>query len=541
MGWSADFEELATVIMEEIWSFHPIAATHFGIHKYDTRMPDYSRRTRSEKLEKFQQFLAGLDVLDTTDLTLDERVDRHLLRASLYDEIFDMERNNTYENDPLLYSQSCINGVYTIMIRHHESMRDMIIAVTHRLEQIPLFLETARQNLKKPSDILCDAAISQVTEGERFIEEMYEYYKDSLDQDLQFRLQQAKTKAVASMMLFSYWLQTNQDPESVFILGEENYNSKLRSVHLVDITADSILAIGTHFLEWSATMIDSLERLLKPARQEMVLLPSDFGPQAVAEYREKEVKDLRDYVAGSGIVTIPEWVGDIELVETPDFLAGLVPGAAMMPPGPFDKSRKSLFYMPRLPIRFEKAQAEYFYNYVYNRWFRGSAVHEAYPGHHLQLSISNNHRSLVRKSYRTYFLVEGWALYCEELMARSGYYEDTIGAMINALEGVRYRAARAVVDVNLQTGVFGYEDALRFMVENFGGTEAYYSREVKRYISNPIQPSSYLIGKLQIQDLLTEYIQRRGGDFDLKEFHDELLSHGSIPIKLIRMLLLEPL
>ena len=98
-----------------------------------------------------------------------------------------------------------------------------------------------------------------------------------------------------------------------------------------------------------------------------------------------------------------------------------------------------------------------------------------------------------------------------------------------------------MVDVNLQTGVFGYEDALRFMVENFGGTEAYYSREVKRYISNPIQPSSYLIGKLQIQDLLTEYIQRRGGDFDLKEFHDELLSHGSIPIKLIRMLLLEPL
>lgn len=541
VAWAAEFEELATVIMEEIWSFHPIAATHLGIHKYDTRMPDYSRRMRSEKLEKFQQFLASLDALDTTDLSVDERVDLHLLRASLYDEISDIEENNTYEKDPLLYSQSCINGIYTIMIRYHKSIQDMITAVTLRLEQIPPFLETARQNLKKPSYILCDAAINQLTEGERFIEEMYEYHKDSLEQELGFRLQQAKTKAVASMMLFSYWLETNQDPKSVFILGEANYNSKLRSVHLVDITADSILKIGTHFLEWSAVMIDSLEKLLKPAHQEMVVLPSDFGPQAVAEYREKEVNQLREYVAGSGLVTIPEWVGDIEIVETPDFMAGLVPGAAMMPPGPFDASRKSYFYMPRLPLRFEKAEAEYFYNYVYNRWFRGSAVHEAYPGHHLQISVSNNHRSSVRKSYHTYFLVEGWALYCEELMARSGYYEDTVGAMINALEGVRYRAARAVVDVNLQTGVFGYEDALRFMVENFGGIEAYYSREVKRYISNPIQPSSYLIGKLQIQDLLAEYRERSGGDFDLKEFHDKLLSHGSIPIKLARMLMLEGL
>jgi uncharacterized protein (DUF885 family) len=540
-AWSTDFEELASTVLEEIWSFHPIGATHLGVHRYDARMPDYSKRTQREKLDKFRRFLADLDALDTVDLSLDERVDRHLLRASLYDEIFDIEKNNTYENDPLLYSQCCINGVYTIMIRHYKSIQDMITAVTLRLEQIPPFLETARQNLKKPSYILCDAAINQLNEGERFIEEMYEHYKDSLDQEMQFQLQQAKTKAVASMMLFSYWLQTNQDPDGVFIMGEENYNSKLRNVHLADITADSILKIGTRFLELSAALIDSLDGLLKPPRREMVVLPSDFGPQAVAEYRRKELRQLREYVAGSGMVTIPESVGEIEIVETPDFMAGLVPGPAMMPPGPFDESRSSYFYMPRLPVRFEKAEAEYFYNYVYNRWFRGSAVHEAYPGHHLQISISNNHPSFVRKSYYTYFHVEGWALYCEEMMALSGYYEDTIGAMINALEGVRYRAARAVVDVKLQTGIFGYEDALRFMVEHFGGTEAYYSREVKRYISSPIQPSSYLIGKLQILDLLAEYRERRGRDFDLKEFHDALLGHGSIPIKLARMLMLEGL
>ncbi len=209
----------------------------------------------------------------------------------------------------------------------------------------------------------------------------------------------------------------------------------------------------------------------------------------------------------------------------------------MMPPGPFDRSRRSRFYTPRLPRRFDLADAEYFYNYIYNRWFLGAAIHEAYPGHHLQLSIANNHSSNVRRGFRTFFFVEGWALYCEELMVASGLFEDTIGALINALDGVRYRAARIIVDVNLQTGVFNYDDALRFMVDTFGGSESYYAREIKRYLGNPIQPSSYLIGKLQINDLMDECRELWGGEFDLKSFHDELLGNGSIPLKLHRMIL----
>jgi uncharacterized protein (DUF885 family) len=123
-------------------------------------------------------------------------------------------------------------------------------------------------------------------------------------------------------------------------------------------------------------------------------------------------------------------------------------------------------------------------------------------------------------------------------MAGSGLYEDAIGAMINALEGVRYRATRIIVDVKLQTGIFAYEDALGFMTRAFGGSESYYAREIKRYISNPIQPSSYLVGKLQIQELRDEYKRLQGDDFRLRDFHDALLSHGSIPVKLIRRLLL---
>jgi len=535
---ASDFDILANEILEEIWSFHPIAATHLGIHEYDTRMPDYSAKELHRRSRRFEQLLERLSEVDTTSLSTEERVDYSLLKASLYDEIFDLQTGRVYEKNPLLYVQSCVNGVYTIMIRHASSSQSKVAAIVARLNQVSSFLANGRENLKRPAAVLCDVGINQLAEGERFIEEVFECYSDSLTQDVAVQFQQAKTKAVAAMMQFAYWLEKNQDPDAVYSLGREGYNLKLQNVHLVEMDADSVLKIGEHYLLKTTSMIDSLGSLLKPSLRQMVALPQDFGPAHVIEYREHELRDLREFVAASGMLTIPEWVGDIRIVETPDFLRDLVPGAAMMPPGPFDQSRTSYFYTPRLPVTFDMNDAEYFYNYIHNRWFRESAVHEAYPGHHVQLSIANNHSSAVRKNFRDYFLVEGWALYCEELMAVSGYYEDDVGAMINALEGVRYRAARIIVDVKLQTGVFSYEDALQLLIDTFGGSDAYYSREVKRYISNPIQPSSYLIGKLQLQDLLEEYKRAKGSDFKLRDFHDELLSHGSIPTRLIRKLML---
>jgi hypothetical protein len=537
-GWGQDFHILSNEILEEIWSFHPISATHLGVHKYDRQMPDYSKKNQNLRLERFKQLGKQLDDLDTTSLSDEELVDYYLLRSFLCDEKFDLETKNIYEQNPLLYVQSCVNGVYTIMIRHAASPQKRMEAVTDRLKAVPHFLEVARENLIGPSPVLCDVGITQLGEGEKLIEAVFESYKDSLPEGEKMELRQAKMAAVAAMMSFAYWLEQNQKTGARYFLGEQGYNYKLRNIHLVDLDADSILKIGEYYLARTTKMIDSLSGLLAPAVREMVTLPSDFGKSDVIEYREGEIRYLRDFVTRENIVTIPDLVGDIEIVETPRFLRPLIPGMAMMPPGPFDKGRKSYFFVPPVPVNFGIAEAEYYYNYIENRWFLSGAVHEAYPGHHLQLSIANHHPSVVRRTFRDNFFVEGWALYCEEMMAMSGLYEDNIGAMINALEGVRYRAARIIVDVKLQTGVFTYEDALQFMVEVFGGDESYYTGEIKRYISNPIQPASYLIGKIQLLGLKEDYRRLKGDDFDLRSFHDELISHGSVPIRLIRRLMM---
>ncbi len=537
--WAQDINSMSAQILEDIWSFHPIAATNLGVHKYDKIMPDYSKASLKLHLEKFKELKEQLDDLDTASLSIDDLTDYYLLRSLLRDEIFDLETGSIYEKNPLLYVQSCINGVYAIMIRHAASPHMRMQAVISRLTALPRFLDIARENILDPSPVLCEVGISQLTEGEKFIEAVCETYKDSVAGEERDELQQAKIAAVAAMMRFAYWLEKNQKKDAQYYLGEEAYNYKLQNIHLVDMDADSVLKIGEYYLARTTAMIDSLDQLLTYGARKTVQLSPDFGKNAVIQYREREIEFLRDYIMRNDIVTVPDFVGEIEIVETPRFLRPLIPGMAMMPPGPFDDSRISYFFVPPVPANFNIGEAEYYYNYIENRWFLGGAVHEAFPGHHLQLSISNHHPSAVRRSMRDNFLIEGWALYCEEMMATSGLYEDTVGAMINALEGVRYRAARIIVDVKLQTGVFAYEDALAFMVSVFGGDESYYASEVKRYISNPIQPSSYLIGKIQLGKLREDYERLKGVDFDPKIFHDELLSHGAIPFKLIRRLMLD--
>lgn len=537
-GSANTLDEIGSEILEQIWSFHPVGATYLGIHKYDTLLPDYSKNSLKKMLNRFKKLRRNLDELDTLSFPVDELVDYHLLKINLTDEIFNLEMIKSYEKNPLVYIAECINGVYAILIRSAPSTSAKINAIKKRLGQIPWFLENAKQNLKYPPQILCEIGIDQLDGGEDLMEDIFSAYEDSLPENEKKDFWETKARAIAAMKLFAMWLEKNSDSNSAYTLGQENYEYMLTHIHLLDINTDSLLNLGKNVLESTNRMINSLESLLQDPQRQKITLPPDFGKSDVMAYRKQEIEFMRDYVAESNLVTVPDWTGELEVVETPGFLCTIIPGIAMQPPGPFDDSNTSYFYVRPLPEEFDLGEAEYYYNYIKNHWFRSSIVHEGYPGHHLQLSIANRHPSIIRKSFYDKFFIEGWALYCEELMAHSGIYKDTSGAIINALEGVRFRAVRIIVDVMLQTRQYSYEDAVNFMATTLKGNPVFYAREVKRYITDPGQASSYLVGKLQILDLLDDYKRAMADKFILKDFHDKLISHGSIPVKLVRRIMM---
>ena len=220
-------------------------------------------------------------------------------------------------------------------------------------------------------------------------------------------------------------------------------------------------------------------------------------------YRQ-EMARARKFVVDHEIATIP--AGETLRIEpTPPFLRPLMPYAAYMPPGFLEKVQEGIFLVT--PVEEKDPDAA-------ERRLRGhprasipvTALHEAYPGHHLQLCFANQVGTLPRKfgGFLSTLFVEGWAFYCEELMERLGFIGEPI-QKLSRLQAQMWRAARIVIDVSLHTGAMSVDEAIRFLVEKAGLEPDDAAAEVKRYTQSPTQPQSYLMGKMQILAIVEEY------------------------------------
>jgi uncharacterized protein (DUF885 family) len=219
-------------------------------------------------------------------------------------------------------------------------------------------------------------------------------------------------------------------------------------------------------------------------------------------------------------------VGESLTVEPmPDFARPTLPYAAYVQPGPFERSRRGRFWVT-LPASGEPDVVKE--QRLSGHPSKGIAViacHEGYPGHHLQLATASDHPSIARKAIRSNVLIEGWGLYVEELMTELGFLDDPETRLLR-LKDLLWRAARVSVDVGLSTGELGFEQAVNFMMEGPKLERPNAVGECRRYTLNPLQPSSYALGRAAILEL-RQRAQRKG--YGMRTFHDALLGCASVP------------
>ena len=232
----------------------------------------------------------------------------------------------------------------------------------------------------------------------------------------------------------------------------------------------------------------------------------------------------RDFVQEKGIATVyPE---DTLLVEeTPAFLTPVIPFAALIMPAKFDKPQIGIYLVTRPN---DPANLGKHLNYSS---LKLTAVHEAYPGHFLQGAISNR-GSFVRLLARGTEITEGWAFYCEEMMAAAGFITDLETRLMQVNEMI-WRAVRVIVDVKLSQGEMTFEDAVKILVEETGMSEDAAQAEVNWYTQEPGYPLSYLLGKHLLLQLKEEVQQQMGDKFDERLFHDTITANGYLPISIL--------
>jgi len=243
----------------------------------------------------------------------------------------------------------------------------------------------------------------------------------------------------------------------------------------------------------------------------------------LASYRS-ELARARKFLVDKDVVTLPEG-DDCEVIETPPFQRTTVTAAYDQPP-PFDSVTKGLFFVTPVDPKASAKEQEQMLRENDHGDQVDTTTHEAYPGHHLQLSIARRYPSVVRKATGPAIFAEGWALYAEELMSELGMYTEEERMM--QLEWTLVRAARILIDVGLHTRGMKFDEAVAVLTDKVHLEHALAVSEVKRYTESPTQPSSYLVGREKIMAIRERAKKAWGSDFTLKRLHDALLSHGTI-------------
>jgi uncharacterized protein (DUF885 family) len=312
-------------------------------------------------------------------------------------------------------------------------------------------------------------------------------------------------------------------------LGREKFE-KLLELRGLGMDSDQILQHGYKYLKEMKEERKRIANQISPSKnvKDVVKEIEKNAPKTFEEALQatrQAMEDAKQFIIQNNIAKVYE-EDKLVVEETPAFLAPLIPFAAMMMPSRYDKPMIGVYIVTR-PKDISNLGSHLNYANV-----RNTAVHEAFPGHFLQGSISNR-SSLVHMMADSAETVEGWAHYCEQMMMEHGFVTSLESKLVQ-INDVIWRAVRIIVDVKLSRGEMTFDEAVKMLMEEVSMSKEGAIAEVRRYTQTPGYPLSYLIGKYLILELRKEVKQKMGAKFSEKEFHDTITANGYLPISLLK-------
>jgi uncharacterized protein (DUF885 family) len=436
-------------------------------------------------------------------------------------------------------------GCYILILRDFAPLSQRLKSVLGRLKQVPSLMKEGEENLRRAKDIprlWTQIALETTVSGKGFFKQMIPLFAEKVPR-LRKELLSANQKALSAFEDYEEFLKKRLLPRSRgrFGIGKELYDFFLSVHHQLPYTADDLLSIGDRIIKETQAGMRTLAKRIDPKKTwtEIVtdLKKKHPSKQNLLRFYGKEMERARDFVRKRDLVTVPKGES-LSVIETPVFMRHTMPYGAYISPAPFEKKQDGVFCVTpineRLPLNQQEEQLQGHNSY-------GApviALHEAYPGHHLQLVHSNRVKSKIRRQFGTSLFAEGWALYCEELMYEQGYYRKPETRLLQ-LKDQLWRACRVVIDAGLQTHRISFNQAVDMLVGVAKLERTNAIAEVKRYSYTPTQPMTYIMGKMEILKLRDDFKELKGKAFNLKKFHDQLLSYGTIPIQMVRERMLE--
>ena len=541
------------------WHFanNPTSATWIGIHDYDGELPDMSAKGREKERVHLLEVKEELEAVDGESLNDNDRIDRHILLDMIESSFFNMDELRSFSWNPMEYMWGLGYAYESLLAYDFAPIEERAENLSRRFLATSEYLAQAQENLAEfPKPHLVTAIKQAKGLAKMFdstIPEMAAQLKDDYRKNFEHNAELAK-QALEEFITF---LESHQNDESFrdFRIGRQMYNKKLFHTLKEGISAPEVMERAERHLrvvqnemfelaeplytEWfgETPVTDSHENKLIMTRRVLDKIAEDHAPRdQVVEAARETIAELEQFIRDKDLLTLDD-SKPLEIRETPEYQRG-VSGASLQSPGPLESNLPTFYNVSPIPEDWTDEQAESFLKEYNTISMKILSIHEALPGHYVQLYYANRHPSLVRASFGSGVMIEGWAHYTEDMMVNAGLGDGDPRYSLVAKKWKLRGIANAIIDQKIHAERMTEQEALDLMINETFQEESEANGKWRRAQLTSTQLATYFTGYILFLELLEDYKKQEGDDFVLKKFHEELLSYGSIPIRYIREMMI---
>jgi uncharacterized protein (DUF885 family) len=555
------FADLSERALQGWMQLSPVNATQIGEHRYDDQIDDLSQAGRDKSLQFSKRMLAELDTLDVRQLSRQNQVDAAILRNQLQYEVWQTETLQSWAWDPQVYSGLAGGALYGVMAREFAPLPQRLQSAIARMEKVPAVLAQARENLDpaRVPRIHAETVAKQNKGVLSIVEGMIAPHAGELSEADQARLAKATAGLKQAVEEHQTWLEKTLIPNAKgdFRIGAQTYDAKLKFALVSSLSRQEIRQRAEGEMKRVREEMYGIARTVlkdKPGAPSLPEAPSDDQQQAGIEaalelaYADKPARDAvvrtaetalaesTAFVREKDLVTLPD--SQVKIILMPEFQRG-VAVAYCDSPGPLDKQLDTFYAVSPIPQEWNDKQVDSFLREYNNRMIKLLSIHEGTPGHYLEGWHSAKFPSTLRAVLRSGMFAEGWAVYTEHMMSEQGFQADDPLYRLVQLKFYLRTIANALLDQGVHVDHWSKEQAMHLMVHDaFQQTSEAEGKWIRVQVTSAQLPT-YFVGVQEHFDTRKAVEAKLGDGFNLKAYHDQLLSYGAPPVRLARELMLD--
>ncbi len=557
----AAFADLSKRALDTWMQLSPVSATQIGDHRYDSEIDDLSAAGQQKTVAAYKALLGELDRIDVAKLGRENQVDAAILRNQLQSEIWNAEVLQSGKWDPQLYNGIAGSAIYGLMAREFAPLPERLKSATARMEKLPAIFAQARENLDpaRVPKIHAETVAKQNKGILSIVDTFITPHIGELPQADQQRLQAAIDGLKKAVDEQQTWLDKTLVPNAKgdFRIGAEKYDQKLKFALSSSLSRQEIGERARAELKRVREDMYGIAQTVlkdKPGAPEMPAQPTDEQQQKAIEAalelayadkpaRDKVVDDAKAaldqstaFVREHDLMTLPD--APVDIILMPEFQRG-VAVAYCDSPGPLDKNLKTFYAVSPIPDDWNDKQVDSFLREYNSRMIHLLSIHEGTPGHYLEGWHSAKFPSTLRAVLRSGLFAEGWAVYTERMMQEQGYLNNDPLFHLVQLKFYLRTISNAILDQGVHVDNWDREKAMHLMTHDAFQQESEAAGKWVRAQLTSAQLPTYFVGAQEHFDTRKAMQDKLGDAFNLKAYHDQMLSYGAPPVRFARQLMLD--